>query len=291
MHTDTVSDAHAAPAPPTVAHAAAPSSSPSAPRVATDARAQGTADAQAMDAERPSEPVAAGSAAPVSSSAEGVTDAHPMHAERAEAVAGCAGEQAPDRPGAPTPPCDAPALGTRIEVLWKISHDDGRVEERWWGAVVQDRLHATVGSISAEHADRFVHILLYDAYGDFEEDISRVAFLPDGTLLDVSQIGDSNKGVLDWRPEAPKHDAQMSLHEFVQANQRDLRAAGVPDDADLAFLSGMPAHVQTHMTAGYRVFADGVKQMLSELSRKHPDGYVVTERDVQEWCDKLRRLT
>lgn len=194
----------------------------------------------------------------------------------------------------------APPLGTRIEVLWRISYDekgDNEPVDRWWGAVIQDCTKQLVGEQSeAEYADYPIHILLYDAYGEFEEDTARVAFLPNSMLLDLAQTDGPHNGMLDWRVEGSEDNAtnageapqQLSLSQYAAEQAALVEQAGLSSDADLEVLSQMPADLQLHMSAGYRQFADGVKKMLFELMERKPTGYVVTEQDVQMIFTRLR---
>lgn len=198
----------------------------------------------------------------------------------------------------------APELGTRIEVLWRIETDepadDGSestmptVQDRWWGAVVQDCTNERVGAAAQpQHPEALVHVLLYDAYGEFEEDTARVVFLPDRTLVDLARLDDEDRGMLDWRLEgttdvAPEPAVPLTMAQFANQQEEIVQQAGLSSDADLQVLRQFPANVQLHMTSGYRAFADGVKGMLTELMAKKPSGYVVTEADVQEIFAKIQ---
>ena len=198
----------------------------------------------------------------------------------------------PSPPSPSSPNEHAPPLGTRIQVLWRIHYADASAPlERWWGAVVQDRTQATVGTISPQHSTHNLYILLYDAYAEFPEDVSKVAFVSADTLLDVSQAGDENKGILDWQLETdkPDEDSPMSLGEYAQLTDVELEQVGLSQNADLDVLATMPAHVQTHVVSGYRLFADGVKESLQKLRESKPKGYVVTAEDVQQMCASLNQ--
>lgn len=193
----------------------------------------------------------------------------------------------------------APPLGTRIEVLWRIESpgdDDmeGEVVDRWWGAVVQDCTAERVGSVvKAEWAGELVHMLLYDAYGEFGEDTARVAFVPNGSLVDLARLDDEIGGVLDWRKEGEEplgENVEMSLEEFANEQDMIVQEAGLSKDADLHVLSQYPANVQINVASGYRIFADGVKEMLGELVATKPAGYVVTEADVQSIFQKIQAM-
>lgn len=195
----------------------------------------------------------------------------------------------------------APPLGSRIEVLWRIESGGGEdnapegddaIHERWWGAVVQDCLSQPVGSsVPNGHSDQLVHILLYDAYGEFEEDIARVVFLPDRTLIDLLRADDDNQGVLDWRVEGDGDEQKrdLSLRDVAEEQEAMVMEAGISADADLEALRAYPANVQIGVTQGYRVFADGIKEMLGELVASKPRGYVVTEADVQTIFERIRQ--
>lgn len=185
-------------------------------------------------------------------------------------------------------------------MLWRIESggegdnapEEGATHERWWGATVQDCLPQHAGaSVPPAHRDQRVHALLYDAYGDFEEDVARVVFLPAHTLLDLSRTDDDNSGILDWRVEREGDDmnGEMSLKDVAEEQEAMVMEAGISANADLEALSAYPADVQIGVTQGYRVFADGVKEMLGELVASKPKGYVVTEADVQTIFERIRR--
>lgn len=228
----------------------------------------------------------------------------------------------------------APALGSRIQVLWRIIHNDptsteqsspspspslstdvkdklpenasenaadnsndSHVEERWWGAAVQDCTSETVGARCPAHANVNVHILLYDAYNDFPEEIVRVAFLPDNILLDLAMLEDTSGGRLDWQYESDafmsdgnmNNESNVCSAEFL-AREADaiVQQSGISADADLQALSAMPHDVQLHVASGYRSFADSIKQNLGELINSKPTDYVVTVDDVQNIMARVR---
>lgn len=194
----------------------------------------------------------------------------------------------------------APKLGSRIQVLWRIepsASDETKPTEtvdRWWGATVQDCTRETAGdAVKPEHANMNIHVLLYDAYGEFAEEVSRVVFVSPSTLVDMSCIGDENDGYLDWKIEGTDTDidnssALLSLEAYIADQDAMVEEAGISSDADLQVLSQYPASVQLQMATGYRKFADSIKLMLSELAAKQPPGYVITEADVQSIFTKLQ---
>lgn len=203
----------------------------------------------------------------------------------------------------------SPPIGTKIQVLWRILYDEkdetnessnaneqsaeSNVVERWWGAVVQDCTTEVVGSRSPEHANMRVHILLYDAYNEFTEEIARVAFLPDNMLLDLSMLNESEGGRLSWRVESDENmgDAEPAVHsaEFLAREGDELvQQSGLSVDADLQALATMPHDVQLHVTAGYRSFADTVKRLLAELIATKPADYVVTAEDIRSIMARVR---
>lgn len=195
----------------------------------------------------------------------------------------------------------APKVGSRIEVLWRIEPPDSATDgpsktpvERWWGATVQDCTREKAGSaVKPDYADYNVHVLLYDAYGEFAQDVSRVVFIPGSSLVDLSLVGDENKGVLDWKMEGDDLDVGMSagplsLETVIAEQTAMVQEAGISTDADLEVLSQYPANVQIRMATGYRKFADNVKQMLAELASTQPPGYVITEADVEAILAKLQ---
>lgn len=192
----------------------------------------------------------------------------------------------------------APPLGTRIEVLWRIessgegTDEPGEIVDRWWGAIVQECTTETAGNaVKAEWSRELIHVLLYDAWGEFAEDAARVAFLPGRSLVDLGRLDDENDGVLAWRREGERDENfEMSLGEFADEQDALVHEAGLSQDADLAMLSQYPANVQINVASGYRVFADGVKEMLGELVATKPAGYVVTEQDVQGIFEKIQQM-
>ncbi|CAN8073272.1 unnamed protein product [Agarophyton chilense] len=198
-----------------------------------------------------------------------------------------------------------PPLGCRIEVLWRIDYDLEEAEKmevdagteasrtvtRWWGATVQDCLKESVGQRCPQHADKKVHILLYDAFQEFGEDTSTVAFISDDSLVDLSQLDDVNKGELQWRLENAK-DKQagantedkpqlVSLEQYAAEVSAAVEGAGLSEEADLQILSTLPPHVQAQVASGYRRFADHVKTSLASFLQEKPKDYIVTEADVQ----------
>lgn len=229
----------------------------------------------------------------------------------------------------------APPLGSRIQVLWRIVYNESNststtplkqqvseqptqhqqtepvestrageadVVERWWGAVVQDCTPDFVGSRDPAHADYNVFVLLYDSYGEFEEETSRVAFLPGNVLLDLSMLHDEDGGRLDWRLESDV-DMEMSmdtddLSTFAMSPLRttelsrfadDLASqSDVPADADLRALATMPYNVQLRVTSGYRSFADSLKAQLGQLLSSKPSDYVVTADDIHDVMSRVR---
>lgn len=217
----------------------------------------------------------------------------------------------------------APPIGTKIQVLWRIVYDDKNttadqqpapaqnidaantddteqvdnpnVVERWWGATVQDRTNEKVGAVSAPNADADVFVLLYDAYNEFPEETSRVAFLPDNVLLDLSMLNDDAQGGrLDWVDDPAMHLEQDSPSAIRSAEciarEADafVRESGLPADADLRALATMPHSVQVHIATGYRSFADAIKRLLGELVASKPAGYVVTADDVHNIMSRVR---
>lgn len=186
----------------------------------------------------------------------------------------------------------APAIGSRIEVLWKIE-DSGTEQERWWGATVQDCTNETIGDkANGKYSDYKIHVLLYDPYDVFAEETSHVAFIADSVLVDLSMIGDENGGVLDWRGEGKsgtQHgDESVDMAEIARDYEAVARQVGLAEDADLQALGQFSAHVQGQLAVGYRNFADNVKRMLGELMAQKPEGYVVTEADVHDIFARLR---
>lgn len=205
----------------------------------------------------------------------------------------------------------APPIGTRIQVLWRIVYDekddaaeqvnatdpqtdDSNVDERWWGAVVQDCTNETVGSRSPEHAHLKVHILLYDAYNDFPEETARVAFLPGNVLLELSMLGEADSGRLDWQLESDStmeddpSSAVCSAEFLAREADEIVQQSGLSVDADLHALATMPHNVQLHVASGYRNFADAVKRLLGELIATKPTDYVVTADDVRDIMSRVR---
>ena len=141
------------------------------------------------------------------------------------------------------------------------------------GATVQDASQELVGDLSPPNKDLKIYILLYDAHDGFAEDIARVAFVSPDTLLDLACVHDENKGILDWRMEEAKEENinnNLSLDDVLRNEMDRLREAGVTENADLEVLGEMPAHVQSNITAGYRNFVEGVKEMIAECVRKNP---------------------
>lgn len=238
-------------------------------------------------------------------------------------------EQSEPESQAPVDNSHAPPIGTKIQVLWRIIHEDNNInnnnsstadsmntvsanettgnneptsgpmeEQRWWGAVVQERTSEKVGSRSIEaHKDLDVHILLYDAYGDFEEEVVRVAFLPDNVLLDLSMLDDADGGRLDWRLESDAMNdeddeesatAVRSAECLAREADQIVQLSGISADADLQALARMPHEVQLHVASGYRSFADAIKSLLGELVASKPADYVVTAQDVQEIMARVR---
>lgn len=228
-------------------------------------------------------------------------------------------------PQAPVDNSHAPPIGTKIQVLWRIIHEDNNnsstteamnmdsnnelagnteptsgpmEEQRWWGAVVQERTSEKVGSRSIEaYKDLDVHILLYDAYEDFEEEVVRVAFLPDNVLLDLSMLEDADGGRLDWRLESDAMNdeddeesatAVRSAECLAREADQIVQLSGISADADLQALARMPHEVQLHVASGYRSFADAIKTLLGELVASKPADYVVTAQDVQEIMARVR---
>lgn len=236
-------------------------------------------------------------------------------------------EQLEPEPQAPIDNSHAPPIGTKIQVLWRIIHESNNnnsnsnadamntdstneatgnteltsgpmEEQRWWGAVVQERTSEKVGIRSIEiHKDLDVHILLYDAYGDFEEEVVRVAFLPDNVLLDLSMLDDADGGRLDWRLESDAMNdeddeesatAVRSAECLAREADQIVQLSGISADADLQALARMPHEVQLHVASGYRSFADAIKSLLGELVASKPADYVVTAQDVQEIMARVR---
>lgn len=193
----------------------------------------------------------------------------------------------------------APALGTRIQVLWRLTFDGADGSEgttpvdQWWGAVVQDCTRETVGAARAMHAHRYVFVLLYDPLHGFTEETSRVAFLPDSQLLDLAQLDGPHAGVLDWRVEGADEDDDASAVHSASAVAAEVdnlvQEAGIAADADLHALAAMPHTVQIRLASGYRSFADALKARLAELIAAKGDGYVVTKEDVDSIMTALQR--
>ena len=185
-----------------------------------------------------------------------------------------------------------PAIGSRIEVMWKIE-DSGTEQERWWGATVQDCTNETVGQkANGKYCDYKVYVLLYDPYDIFAEETAHVAFIADSALVDLSMVDDENGGVLDWRVEGTtgtqNGDESVGMAEIARDYETVARQVGLAEDADLQALGQFSAHVQGQLAVGYRNFADNVKRMLGELMAQKPEGYVVTEADVHDIFARLR---
>lgn len=180
----------------------------------------------------------------------------------------------------------APKLGCRIEVLWRLESDSENgervVEERWWGAVVQERLQTSSPP---------VHILLYDKYGEFEEDVARVRFISDSALVDLGRTDEDGGGRLLWRYPNTRQENGISMEEVVQAQSLIDSEDGSIADAGLQALTQLPVTKQLELASGYRMFADKVKAMLGELvAAKGPD-YVITHKDIDTIFQKLRQDT
>lgn len=192
-----------------------------------------------------------------------------------------------------TGPLSTPPSAT-AQIALEQQEEKSKTVERWWGAVLQDRTNEKVGSLSSEHADLDVFILLYDSYNDFSEETSRVAFLPNNTLLDLSLLDDSQGGRLDWVEESAmqlEQDTPFVVRplEWLARETEDItQQTGLPADADLRALATMPHNVQVHVATGYRSFADTVKRLLSELVASKPDGYIITEDDVHTILARVR---
>lgn len=171
------------------------------------------------------------------------------------------------------------------------------VVERWWGAVVQDCTPDFVGSRDPAYSNYNVFVLLYDAYGEFEEETSRVAFLPGNVLLDLSMLHGEDGGRLDWRLESsdmdlddlPAHVSSPLCTTELSRFADDLASQSeVPADADLRALATMPYDVQLHVTSGYRSFADSLKSRLGQLLSSKPSDYVVTAADIHDVMSRVR---
>ena len=183
----------------------------------------------------------------------------------------------------------APALGTFIEVLWVIEEggESGegpkKVEERWWGAVVQSRIPR-----SAE-LPRGGHILHYDSFGEFVDEVCRVTFTSSDELIDLGR----DNATLYWRiagtetPE-PSPAKVVSMSDVLRAQAAVDEEEGSSAEAALSALSDLPVTEQMHLASGYRTFADRVKGMLAELSERNGPQYVVTHADIQNIFERLR---
>lgn len=224
----------------------------------------------------------------------------------------------------------APPIGSRIQVLWRIVYselgstsntprklqvleqqsqfhqsmptetvvpNEPDVVERWWGAVVQDCTTDLVGLRDPTHSEYNVFVLLYDSYGEFEEETSRVAFLPGNVLLDLSMIHDEEGGRLDWRLESSNLDVEtLPTHSVSPLRTTELSQfaddlasqSDIPADADLRALATMPYNVQLHVTSGYRSFADSLKSRLGQLLSTKPPDYVVTADDIRDVMSRVR---
>lgn len=182
--------------------------------------------------------------------------------------------------GAAAPAAFAPPTNARIEVLWRLE-SDAAVEERWWGARVQD-----IERVNG----RARHILLYDSYGEFGEEVARVEFRPDGeTLIDLSRADDADGGLLGWRMEGAANAVSEVL--TVQDVADAVRDGGEGDTvfgAMLEALTSLPADRQLRYASGYRMFADRIKDALMQLVREKGDDYVVTAADVHAIFAQLK---
>lgn len=228
----------------------------------------------------------------------------------------------------------APPIGSRIQVLWRIVYNEPNstgttpvkqqksdqqsqdqqaepqaepgeraltvepyVVERWWGAVVQDCTPDVVGARDPAYSNYNVFVLLYDAYGEFEEETSRVAFLPGNVLLDLSMLHGEDGGRLDWRMESSDMDlddlpahatSPLCTTELSRFADHLASQSEVPADADLRALAAMPYDVQLHVTSGYRSFADSLKSRLGQLLSSKPSDYVVTADDIHDVMSRVR---
>jgi len=79
----------------------------------------------------------------------------------------------------------APAIGSRIEVLWKLVTGEKAHELHWWGAVVQ--------AVELSESGPPTHVLVYDEYAGHGTEIARVHFGTQGSLED--------RGEREWRTE------------------------------------------------------------------------------------------
>eukprot|EP00171_Calliarthron_tuberculosum_P013666 IDg13666t1 len=170
-------------------------------------------------------------------------------------------------------------MNARIEVLWRLESDGG-VEVRWWGARIQD---------VERNGDSARHILLYDSYGEFGEEVARVEFQADGeTLIDVARASDADGGTLNWRLEgaAPLPEV-LTVQDVADA----VHAGGDGDtifSAMLEALTSLPADRQVRYASAYRMFADRIKDALVRLLRGKGEDYVVTAADVHAIFAQLR---
>lgn len=221
----------------------------------------------------------------------------------ASAPAKPAGEAAPDAataseaPAAPAPgstcaekPARAPPpIGSRIEVLWDLEAGEGdtaNTTSHWWGAVVQASEPPASPNLPP------THILLYDAFGEFGEDVARVHFGAEGSLTDLARTSEPAGGELSWRVEGTGSDAGEDARDVVYGvdlNDDAHVLSMLVGDETLRALAELPPAEQIEATAQYRAFADVMKGKLRSLYADRGAGYVVTPEDVRAIFADIKR--
>uniref|UniRef100_A0A7S2TLK8 Uncharacterized protein n=1 Tax=Lotharella oceanica TaxID=641309 RepID=A0A7S2TLK8_9EUKA len=157
------------------------------------------------------------------------------------------------------------AVGTRLQVQWEIVDDaeggTGEVSARWWGCEF-------FGLKGQDPAGRDIHVIRYDAHGEFEETDSEIVFLSDSDLWDVAY-----ESRLHWRREPPEwnpnQEEKLTMIDVIANQEKEETRNGVPagllHSLALNAFSKMPHEKQMAMAARYRDFSNAFKEGLAEL--------------------------
>ncbi|KAK9810682.1 hypothetical protein WJX73_010596 [Symbiochloris irregularis] len=181
--------------------------------------------------------------------------------------------------------------GEFIEVLWQLE-EDGVSKAKWWKAkVLGPSPRADPASAAAPY------VIRYEQYQDIAEEEAEVIVLAPDQLRHADK-----EDVMKWRQAGDTsvpteseweegRDDTVTLHELNEDGEELERDIGASiEDAVLQHLQeNLPMDGQQRVMAGFRNFADFIKQHLRQKQADKGSEHVVTSDDVAEMLNAFRQ--
>lgn len=169
---------------------------------------------------------------------------------------------------------EVPALNSEIEVLWELEDADGKKEDVWWKATVQS---------SEALPDGRAHVLLYEPYGEFSEEVVKVRFAADRELVDLSRSDEEGGGVLPWRyvGEGTGEDGDEEGESQIAMPPGAFTALTVEKTMPMLDNCVNEEH-RVKFAKGVRNFTATVEQWMAEIKAQRGQDYTITSEDINE---------